>query len=181
MRWPNVSVRFAFRLLHCQLWRSNYTVQKANFGGNGQSIGLTVSDAIVRSWLRLTATRSCPLRYFNSIKCLMGFHGIPSQAYVCMWALADHDVNIPFRLSTYWSATEYIYARSDHIPLLKCKSKDPADVNNYRPIAIATPLSNVLEQVLLSLLARYLWTADSLFGFKQAHGTEMAILHSSKQ
>ena len=44
------------------------------------------------------------------------------------------------------------------IPLLKCNSKDPADVNNYRPIAIATALSKVLEQVLLSRLARYLWT-----------------------
>ena len=33
------------------------------------------------------------------------------------------------------------------ISLLKCKSKDPADVNNYRPIAIATALSKVLEQV----------------------------------
>ena len=31
------------------------------------------------------------------------------------------------------------------IPLTKCKSKDPADVNNYRPIAIATTLSNVLN------------------------------------
>ena len=30
------------------------------------------------------------------------------------------------------------------IPLLKCKSKDPADVSNYRPIAIATALSKVL-------------------------------------
>ena len=61
------------------------------------------------------------------------------------------------------------------IPLLKCKSKDPADVNNYRPIAIATALSKVLEQVLLSPLSRYQWTADSQFGFKQAHGTGMAI------
>ena len=61
------------------------------------------------------------------------------------------------------------------IPLLKCKFKDPADVNNYRPIAIATALSKVLEQVLLSRLARYLWTADRQFGFKRAHGTEMAI------
>ena len=63
------------------------------------------------------------------------------------------------------------------IPLLKYKSKDPADVNNYRPIAISTALSKVLEQVLLSRLARYLWTADSQFGFEQAHGTKMAILH----
>ena len=61
------------------------------------------------------------------------------------------------------------------IPLLKCKSKVQADVNNYRPIAIVTALSKVLEQVLLSRLARYLWTADSQFGFKRAHGTEMAI------
>ena len=61
------------------------------------------------------------------------------------------------------------------VPLLKCKSKNPADVNNYRPIAIiATALSKVLKQVLLSRLARYLWTADS-HGFKRAHATEMAI------
>ena len=37
------------------------------------------------------------------------------------------------------------------IPLVKCKSKDPADVNNYRPIAITTDLSKVLDQILLSL------------------------------
>ena len=61
------------------------------------------------------------------------------------------------------------------IPLLMCKSKNTADVNNYRSIAIAAPLSKVLEQVLLLRLARYLWTADSQFGFKGAHVTEMAI------
>ena len=47
------------------------------------------------------------------------------------------------------------------------------------PIAIATALSKVLkfEQVLKSCasLTRYLWTADSQFGFKQEHGTEMDI------
>ena len=42
------------------------------------------------------------------------------------------------------------------IPLLKCKSKDPSDVNHYRPISIATAHSWVLEQVLLSRLAMYL-------------------------
>ena len=61
------------------------------------------------------------------------------------------------------------------IPLLKCKLKYPADLNNYKPIAIATALSVVLEQVLLLRLARYLLSADSQFGFKQAHWTEMGI------
>ena len=67
------------------------------------------------------------------------------------------------------------------IPLLKSKSKYKADVNNYRPIATATALSKVLEQVLLSRLVRYLWTADSQFGFKGAHGQKWPYLHSSKQ
>ena len=61
------------------------------------------------------------------------------------------------------------------IQLQKCKSKDSADVNNYRLITIITALSKVLEQVWLSRLAWYLWTADRKFGFKQAHGTEIAI------
>ena len=64
------------------------------------------------------------------------------------------------------------------IPLMKWKSKVRSDVNNNcRPIAIATALSKVLEQVLLSRLARYLWTADSQFGFKQAHGQKWPFLH----
>ena len=36
-------------------------------GGCEQSIESTVSDAIVRSWLWLTATRSSPLGYFSRL------------------------------------------------------------------------------------------------------------------
>ena len=61
------------------------------------------------------------------------------------------------------------------IPLLKCKTKDPSDINNYRPIAIATSISKVLEQVILARLQAFLFTADSQFGFKEGHGTDMAI------
>lgn len=61
------------------------------------------------------------------------------------------------------------------IPLLKCKTKDPSDINNYRPIAIATSISKVLEQIILARLQTHLFTADSQFGFKEGHGTEMAI------
>ena len=61
------------------------------------------------------------------------------------------------------------------IPQLKCKTKDTPNVKTYWPIAIATALSKILEQVFLLQLIRYLWTADSQFGCKQAHGTKMAI------
>ena len=56
------------------------------------------------------------------------------------------------------------------ILLLKRKSKDPADVNNYSPIAIAKALSIQGTWAGLAVATRqvYLWTADSQFGFKQA-------------
>ena len=93
---------------------------------------------------------------------------------------AAHDVNIPFWLYAYWSILEiiplpYTFRQVVIILLLKCESKDPADVNNYMPISIATALSKVLEQVLLSRLAWYLWIGDSQFSFKQTRRTEMAI------
>ena len=50
-----------------------YTMHEALRGycpegrGCDQSIGSTVSDAIIRSWLWLTATRSSPLGYFGRL------------------------------------------------------------------------------------------------------------------
>ena len=45
--------------------RSGGTAQEG--GGCDQSIGSTVSDAIVRSWLWLTATRSSPVGCFSAL------------------------------------------------------------------------------------------------------------------
>ena len=62
------------------------------------------------------------------------------------------------------------------IPLLKCKSKDPADINNYRPIAIAMQLS---PRYLIRSCCRdspgtcELQTVNLVSSM--AHGTEMAI------
>ena len=44
-------------------WRSGGTAHEG--GGCDQSIGSPISDAIVRSWLWLTATRSSPLGCFS--------------------------------------------------------------------------------------------------------------------
>jgi retron-type reverse transcriptase len=60
-------------------------------------------------------------------------------------------------------------------PILKCKTKDPSEQNNYRPIAVGTAISKLLEQVLHNRLNNYLWTSDRQFGFKPRHGTELAI------
>ena len=61
------------------------------------------------------------------------------------------------------------------MPLLKSKVKDPANSGNYRPIAIATALSKVIEKAVLHRLEAYLCTLDNQFSYKKGHGTEMCV------
>ena len=108
--------------------------------------------------------------YFSSVTS----EGIPSEVYkFASERLLTNYVNIPFRLYMLAGKLPSTLMQVVIISLLKCKYKDPADVNNYRPIA--TALSKVLEQVLQSRLARYLWTATANLVSKQAHGKDMAI------
>ena len=59
------------------------------------------------------------------------------------------------------------------VPIVKNKAGDLSDSNNYRPIAIATITSKLLESVLLLKCSDYLTTCDNQFGFKASHGTDM--------
>ena len=60
-------------------------------------------------------------------------------------------------------------------PTVKDKYGDLSDTSNYRPIALATILSNIFEYVLLNRLYEHLKTSDNQFGFKRSHSTLMPI------
>ena len=60
-------------------------------------------------------------------------------------------------------------------PILKSSLKDPCCSANYRPIAIATSISKIIENVILNRLNKYLFSSDHQFGFKENHGTDMCI------
>ena len=57
------------------------------------------------------------------------------------------------------------------IPIVKNKSGNLLDSNNYRPIALAT----IVESVLLLKCVQYLSTSDNQFGFKSLHNTDFCI------
>ena len=61
------------------------------------------------------------------------------------------------------------------IPLLKDKMGDISDVNNYRPIAIATVTSKLIENIILHNYCDCLATSDNQFSYKKEHSTDMAI------
>ena len=61
------------------------------------------------------------------------------------------------------------------VPIIKDKSGKINSKDNYRPIAIASILSKLLEKILLNRLSDYLLTSSHQFGFKPKHSTDACI------
>ena len=58
---------------------------------------------------------------------------------------------------------------------LKCNNGDVQSLNNYRPIAITSVISKLLEHYVLSHVKNYLSTNDNQFGYKGKSGTDMCV------
>ena len=61
-------------------------------------------------------------------------------------------------------------------PVVKDKSGDISDSANYRPIALVTIFSKILEHIIVSCVDKYLVVSHNQFGFKKHHGTLMPVL-----
>ncbi len=66
------------------------------------------------------------------------------------------------------------------VPIVKKKGLDARESSSYRPIAIDSVISKILEIIILHYCRKYLGTKDNQFGYKVGAGTEMAI-YSVKQ
>lgn len=61
------------------------------------------------------------------------------------------------------------------VPIIKDKKGSITDKNNYRPVAITTVFSKILEHLILQKYEHLLKTHDNQFGFKAAHSTDQCI------
>ena len=61
------------------------------------------------------------------------------------------------------------------VPIIKNKTGDTSDKNNYRPIALVTACSKIFEFCILSIIENYICAHDHQFGFKKQHATDMCI------
>ena len=61
------------------------------------------------------------------------------------------------------------------VPVIKDKAGSIASKENYRPIALASVLSKVIEKIMLNRLVEYFDTSPNQFGFKRKHGTDQCI------
>ena len=61
------------------------------------------------------------------------------------------------------------------IPIVKDKNVSLSSKSNYRPIALASVISKVVETIILNRTITYLHTESNQFGFKPKMGTDMPI------
>lgn len=61
------------------------------------------------------------------------------------------------------------------VPVIKDKAGEISSMDNYRPIALASILSRVVERIILDRLQMYILTTDNQFGFKSKHSKDMCI------
>ena len=61
------------------------------------------------------------------------------------------------------------------VPVIKDKADNINAKDNYRPIALASIISKIVEMIMLDRLETYLLTQPNQFGFKKKHGTDQCI------
>ena len=67
------------------------------------------------------------------------------------------------------------FMRTAMVPIVKNKTGDSSDQNNYIPIALVAAASKLFEICNLEVLETYLLTHDHQFGLKYKHSTDMCI------
>jgi hypothetical protein len=121
-----------------------------------------------------------PLEIENAIKVLKkgkspGLDGVSSEQFL----FAHHVINELF-CTLINSAIMHGYLpikalETLLVPIVKDKKGDITNSDNYRPIAIATISSKIIEISLLNKYMKYLSTNDNQCGFKPKHSTDMCI------
>ena len=82
---------------------------------------------------------------------------------------------MPSRNNILFILTLNLLIETTIVPIVKNKSGNFSDSNNYRPIALATIVSKILESVLFMKCSDYINSSDNQFGFKSSHSTDSCI------
>ena len=74
-----------------------------------------------------------------------------------------------------WFLARYEMMAVALVPIIKSKSGRTMSKDNYRPIALASIVSKVMEKILLDRLYIFLDTCSNQFGFKKDHSTNQCV------
>ena len=80
-------------------------------------------------------------------------------------------LSLLFNLFLLYGYVPETFHQATIIPLVKCKTGDLSDVNNYRAIALSNSITKILESLLYNFIESYNTADEYQFGFKKSHST----------
>ena len=121
-----------------------------------------------------------PVDIFNALKNTKtgkacGVDGLAAEHFIYANKIIHVYLSLLFNCFISHSYLPRDFMKTAIAPIIKNKTGDSSDKNNYRPIALVTACSKIFEICLLEMLEQYLHTHDQQFGFKKQHSTDMCI------
>ena len=113
----------------------------------------------------------------KNIKCgkSSGIDGISAEHFIFAHSRIHVLLSLLFSAFITHGYLPGMFMKTAIVPIIKNKSGDTSDKNNYRPIALVTAASKIFELCLSVILENYLFTHDQQFGFKSKHSTDFCI------
>ena len=102
-----------------------------------------------------------------------GPDGIQMEAFIHSGPRLKFYLCVLFNLFLLHGYVPEEFCRSTVIPLVKCKSSDLSDVNNYRAIALANSVSKILETLMLDFIESSADADEFQFGFRKGLSTSL--------
>ena len=102
-----------------------------------------------------------------------GPDGIHIDAFIHGGPRLNLLLSILFNLFLLYGYVPDAFHRATIIPLVKCKTGDLSDVNNYRAIALSNSVTKILESLLYNFIESRVRADEYQFGFKKNHSTAL--------
>jgi len=100
-----------------------------------------------------------------------GLDGIPMEALIYGGYKLYVHLCLLFKMFLKTGYLPRAFVQAVVVPLVKCKTGNLADINNYRAIAISTALSKLFESVIAKQVFTYADCEKHQFGFEANHST----------
>jgi len=85
-----------------------------------------------------------------------GPDGINMEAFIFGGSKQNMYLSIMFNLFVLYGSVPDAVHQATLVPLVKCKSGDLSDVNNYRAIALSNTITQMIESLLFALIESYM-------------------------
>ena len=158
------------------LWKTHYSsIMNSVFHDADRPEVLRRLDGAVNTPVTITAPMiSAAIRAAKKGKCC-GPDGLSSEHFVFASDRISVMLALFFTCCLMHGYLPASFMFSYISPIIKNKTGDSSAINNYRPVAIVTACSKLLEAVFLDIVEPFLITSDNQFGFKPNHSTDLCI------